>query len=627
MNLFTSPDLRGIVFVGPAQSSKTESMLLNTLAYAVMVDPMDMIIYSPTGANARDFSLRRIDRLHLHSEKIGAMLGKSRESDNTFDKHYSNGMILTLSWPSVAEFAGKPVPRVLLTDYDRMDDDIGGDGSAYDLASKRTTTFKSNAMAVAESSPSKPITDPRWVPKSPHEAPPAKGILGLYNRGDRRRWQWPCLKCWTWFEGEWANMTWDNSLPTVIEKAETARMVCPHCGELIHPDERQEMQMWGRWVPEGMICVDGKLKGNPIRTQIASFWLKGVAASFVSWKTLVATYLDAQGEYERTLSEESLAKFFNTDLGEPYRPKSLESARTPEDLKALTNRSPKKVVPKDVRFLVATIDVQKNRWVVQVFGISPGEPFDIHVIDRFDIIKSKRVDEQGDHLWVKPETYLEDWDLITEQVLEKTYPLDDDSGRFMQIKQVGCDSGGKDGVTSRAYEYYRRLRTDNKHRRFILIKGDRLPSAPRQRIHYPDSSNKSNKSAARGDIPVLFLNGQMLKDDLDGRLNSVTPGAGMYHMPDWLPDAFFSEMCAEIRDPDKGWQRVAKSPNEAWDLSAYCIGLCVGPLSIEKLDWSNAPGWAKPWNENDMVGYSSKGRFATDAGKQYDFAKLGADLG
>lgn len=622
---FTSPLYSGLVFVGPAQSSKTESLLLNTLTYAVKVDPMDMIIYSPTGANARDFSLRRVDRLHLHSKAVGEMLGKSRDADNTFDKHYSNGMILTLSWPSVAEFAGKPVPRVLLTDYDRMDDDIGGDGSPFDLASKRTTTFKSNAMAVAESSPSKPLEDPRWVPSTPHEAPPAKGILGLYNRGDRRRWQWPCLHCWTWFEGEWAHMVWDDSLPTVVEKADTARMICPHCGTLIHPDEREEMQMWGRWVPEGMTCIDGKLKGSPVRTQIASFWLKGVAAAFVSWKKLVMTYLDALGEYERTRSEEALAKFFNTDLGEVYRPKAMETTRTPEDLKAVANHAPEKVVPHGVRFLVATIDVQKNRWVVQVFGIAPGMPFDIHVVDRFEIIKSKRIDAEGERYWVKPETYLEDWDLITEQVLEKTYPLADESGRYMQIKLAGCDSGGKDGVTSRAYEFYRKLRTENKHRRFYLLKGDRMPSAPRQRIHYPDSSNKSNKSAARGDIPVLFLNGNMLKDDLDGRLNSITPGTGMVHLPKWLPDQVFEEMCAEIRT-EKGWERVAKSPNEAWDLAAYCIGLCVGPLSIEALDWENPPGWAAEWDDNDLVSQTAAPRFAGGDGKRYDFGSLGRAL-
>ena len=46
------------------------------------------------------------------------------------------------------------LPRVLLTDYDRMPDDVDGEGSPFDLARGRTRTFGSRAYVVAESSPS-----------------------------------------------------------------------------------------------------------------------------------------------------------------------------------------------------------------------------------------------------------------------------------------------------------------------------------------------------------------------------------------------------------------------------------------------------------------------------------------
>src|SRR3546814_12495812 len=81
--------------------------------------------------------------------------------------------------------AGKPVGRVGITDYDRIPDDIAGDGNAFDLASKRTTTFGSFAMTLAESSPSREITDYKKVVRG-HAAPPPTGILALYNRGERR---------------------------------------------------------------------------------------------------------------------------------------------------------------------------------------------------------------------------------------------------------------------------------------------------------------------------------------------------------------------------------------------------------------------------------------------------------
>ena len=194
-NELVSRKFTGLIFVGPAQSAKTQGLVLNWAAYSIMVDGLDMIVYSPTQTAARDFSMRRIDRMHRYSKAIGDKVLKTRNTDNVHDKQYKNGLMLNLSWPTVAEFAGKPVGRIALTDYDRMDDDIGGDGAPYDLGSKRTTTFRSFAMTMAESSPSRPLENPKWISKTPHEAPPCKGILALYNRGDRRRWYWPCPAC------------------------------------------------------------------------------------------------------------------------------------------------------------------------------------------------------------------------------------------------------------------------------------------------------------------------------------------------------------------------------------------------------------------------------------------------
>ena len=108
----------------------------------------------PTQHAARDFSLRRIDRMNQHSPALRSRLLPSRSTDMKYNKIYRSGMILTLSWPSVSEMAGKPIGRVLLTDFDRMPDDLDGEGSPFDLAYMRTTSFGSLRMAVAESSPS-----------------------------------------------------------------------------------------------------------------------------------------------------------------------------------------------------------------------------------------------------------------------------------------------------------------------------------------------------------------------------------------------------------------------------------------------------------------------------------------
>ena len=152
-NNLANRELSGLIFVGPSQSGKTESLILNFIAYSAIQDPMDIILYNPTQHAARDFSIRRIDRMNQNSPVLRARLLPSRSTDMKYNKIYRSGMILTLSWPSVSEMAGKPIGRVLLTDYDRMPDDIEGEGSPFDLAYMRTTSFGSLRMAVAESSP------------------------------------------------------------------------------------------------------------------------------------------------------------------------------------------------------------------------------------------------------------------------------------------------------------------------------------------------------------------------------------------------------------------------------------------------------------------------------------------
>lgn len=625
-------DKSGVIFVGPAQSAKTQGLILNWTAYSVKVDPMDAIIYCPSQAAARDFSTRRIDRLHRHSPEIGAMLLRKRDADNKFDKHYTTGMMLTLSWPSVTELAGRPIGRVAFTDYDRMDDDIDGEGAPFDLGSKRTTTFGSFAMTLAESSPSRPVKDPKWIKRTPHEAPPCDGILGLYNRGDRRQWYWPCPKCTTYFIGEFSQLEWDTSIQNPLDAAETVRLVCPHCSYKILPDDRFEMQQWGVWLKDGQyIDEENKIRGLAIRSKLASFWLKGIAAAFQTWQQLVVSFIDANNDYERTGSEEALKKFYNNDLGEPYLPKSMEAERLPEVVKSRAedwgSTAAEPTVPDNVRFIVVTVDVQPNAFVVQAHGVLPGAPHDAVIIDRFNIIKSERHDGDGDRLWVKPGSYLEDWDLLIDKAIKRTYPLADGSGRRMAVKLVVCDSGGKSGVTTMAYNFYRKLRVEGLASRFHLCKGDPQPNAPRTRITYPDSSRRDAKAAAQGDVPVLMIHSNSIKDVLSNRLDCLIPGKGMIRFPDWLPDWWYGEICAENRT-DKGWENPSHTRNEAWDLAYYFIGAAISQLiRVEAIDWNRPPLWAEEWSKNALVVQpDALDPYAAPNDPDMDFSKLGQML-
>lgn len=632
MDEFTSRYYSGLIFVGPAQCGKTQGLILNAVAYSIVVDPMDTIVFSPGREAARDFSMRRVDRMHRDSPEVGSRLLRNRDSDNVFDKHYTTGMMLNLSWPTSANLAGRPIPRVVITDRDRMDDDIEKEGEVYDLGAKRTTSFRSFGMCVAESSPSRPITDPKWVRHTPHEAPPCGGILGLYNRGDRRRLYWPCPHCGEFFEGNFRMLKYERKSNT-LAAAETVYMECPHNDCRIKPEERYDMLLKSHWLADGQsIDREGRIYGERPRTAIASFWMNGVAAIFTTWPKLVQLYIDAEQSFERTQDEEALKKFYNNDLGEPYTPKALEALRLPEVLMSraepLGGSKEDPVVPVGVRFLVATVDVQQNMFVVQVHGISPGDPFDITIVDRFRIkLSDGRLDEDGQIAWVKPGTYQEDWDLITEQVIKRSYPLADGSGRRMMVKFTVCDSGGKAGVTKNAYAYYRTLRKERLHGRFLLVKGDPRLKSQHTKLTYPDSSDSKNKAAAQGDVPVLLLSSNQLKDIVSNRLDAEVAGAGLIRFPDWLEDWFYAELCVEIRT-EKGWEKPHKARNESWDLLYYCVGACMAEqIKAEKLDWAKERTWYSEWDDNVLIlAAEANTRFAIPTKKKYDIAELARQL-
>lgn len=599
-------------------------MALNWVAHIAKTDPSNCILLHMTQATGRNWSKSELDKMFRDSPKIRKLLRPGRANDNTFDKEFLSGMRVEITWPTANNLSGKTSRRNWAMDYDRMPDNIDGEGNAYDLLAKRAESFKRFGMTAAESSPNpdKEITDPKWTPATPHQAPPIKGIFELYNRGDRRRWYWRCPQCREAFEPSFKLLKWPQSLD-FMESAEQAYMACPHDGFPIEPAFKEELNMAGRWVKDGMIWMpSGDIIQRPghrvMRSDIASFWMKGPAAAFQGWDKLVLNHLRAEDAYEKTGDEMPLRKTITTDQGEYYISKARLSDRLPEQLKSRaedwggSQEAP--VVPYGVRFLIATIDVQKRSFVVQIHGIGLGG--DIYIVDMFKIRLSDRLDDQGRNLPLSPDAYGEDWDVIVDQVMKRTYPLADESGRQMMIKFTVCDSGGSEGVTFNAYNFVRRLRanpaTAEIARRFLLIKGEPSKSAPRIRLGFPDAQKKDRHSGSRGDVPVLFLNSNQLKDQAAAMLGredaadgQVVRTAGMVHFPKWAPDWLYSQLTNEVRT-DKGWFSVHTGGNakrnEAFDLLYYCIGICLHvPINIEHLDWMKPPGWAEDWDKNDLV--------------------------
>ncbi|EFM0163072.1 phage terminase large subunit family protein, partial [Escherichia coli] len=299
MNCLASREYDAVIFVGPARTGKTIGLIDGWIVYTIVCDPSDMLVVQMTEDKAREHSKKRLDRTFRSSAAVKKRMSPRRNDNNVHDKTFRDGSFLKIGWPSVNIMSSSDYRFVALTDYDRFPENIDSEGDGFSLASKRTTTFMSAGMTLVESSPGRDICDSKWRRKSPHEAPPTTGILSLYNRGDRRRWYWPCPHCGEYFQPAMDAMTGYRNEPDPFKASEAAYLLCPHCSGIITAEKKRELNSAGVWLREGQVIDrNGNVSGEPRRSRIASFWMEGPAAAYQTWAQLVYKLLTAEQEYE-----------------------------------------------------------------------------------------------------------------------------------------------------------------------------------------------------------------------------------------------------------------------------------------------------------------------------------------
>ncbi|HBM9652260.1 phage terminase large subunit family protein [Escherichia coli] len=594
MNCLASREYDAVIFVGPARTGKTIGLIDGWVIYNVICDPADMLIIQMTEEKAREHSKKRLARTFRVSREVVSRLSPNKNDNNVYDRTFLAGNYLKIGWPSVNIMSSSDYKCVALTDYDRFPEDIDGEGDAFSLASKRTTTFMSSGMTLVESSPGRDVKDVKWRRTSPHEAPPTTGILSLYNRGDRRRWYWPCPHCGEYFQPCGDVVAGFRDIADPVLASEAAYIQCPSCSGRIMPEQKRELNGRGVWLRDGeSINADGSRYGDPRRSRIASFWMEGPAAAYQTLSQLVYKLLTAEQEYETTGSEETLKTVINTDWGLPYLPRASMEQRKSELLEQRAEPVPSRSVPDGVNFLVATVDVQAGRhrrFVVQVTGYgSRGERW---IIDRYNITQSLRGDSDGESQRIDPASYPEDWDVLLTDVFHKSWPLASDPSQQMRLMAMAVDSGGEDGVTDNAYKFWRRCRRDGLGKRIYLFKGDSIRRAKLITRTFPDNTGRTGRRAqAAGDVPLWLLQTDALKDRVNNALWRDSPGPGYVHFPDWLGSWFYDELTYEERSSDGKWSKPGRGANEAFDLMVYAEALVI-LHGYEKIRWPDAPEWA-----------------------------------
>jgi phage terminase large subunit GpA-like protein len=603
MDMLASRKHEVVCFVGPARTGKTMGLIDGWMSHNVANDPGAMLVVQMTQTKAREYSKTRVDQAIKNSPALNELLSIRGHDDNTHDKLFKNGMWLKIGWPSESQLSSSDYRYVAWTDYDRAPDDIDGGGSGYLLLLKRIQTYLSRGMAMFESSPGRDYDDAYWEPSSPHEFPPVSGVGGIYNNSDRRRWYWQCFDCSEYFEAKpglelFATLPKENELLDMVRTADLSEMskkhslvCCPNCGSQIAQSHKPELNSikTARWLGEGQtITRDREITGDYIQSNIAGYCLGGVAAAYQKWDNLILRELQGLREYVVSGSDQTLKTTRNTDQGLAYLPIYLKEDKTQNAEDRIDHKLDRYHVPDWARVLIATVDVQggvESNFVCEVraFGVSR----ESCLVDRFSLRNTER---GGKTVRVDPAAYIEDWDLLTDRLVNATYKTSTD--KELRVYRTGVDTGGEKGVTPNAYAWFKKLRAAGLSDRVYLVKGgNHKQEKPVVKSYARDSRGRRMR-----EVPIYLIATNYFKDIVANSMRRDVPGPGYFHPSAWLPAGYFKELRAETRGVDGKWKNLKRAANEAFDCWCYAEAIMddLGFGANGRESWEKPPMWALP---------------------------------
>lgn len=598
MEALSDDTLSTVAIVGPAGCGKTMAAE-NWLLASIHGDPAAFLWYGPTDPIVDSYVKDRIEpMLDAHESIIGAK--RSGQGRDSISYKRFTGMAAQFVTYTPSNLTNKHVARIVADEVDAYDLNMGDPQAVLNY---RRRAAGAGSMLCLISHPDRATgMDPTRDWKS--------GIMAAYADSDRRTWWWQCPEC-----GEHSSPNPGTARHMVLHYAEgapldevsdSARLLCPHCGSLLEEHHRKAMLQRGQWLCEGEeIDAQGRKSGQRRPISTAGFWIVGAMNAFLPGGI---GELAREREKARLLAESdgddrALRQVMVKGWGIPYSPPRQVGAIDAETLVERAEAAlPLRQVPEGVRVITASVDAQANRFELLARGWGIGG-------------ESWIIDHQV--IPAEPATSAKDWDDLLKKLHGLAYPLADGSGRVMRVRAAGYDTGGEAGVTEQAYAAWRRAKAKRMTRlagriegrdawMLLGLKGSSSMAAPRINLGYPDSARKDRRAKARGEVPILFFNPNLLKDALAGQLGKAAPGANYVHFPAALkakdgPHLFFEQLAAERRKPNGAWEPITdRTRNEATDLMVMNDAL-ARLHGVNRIAWERPPAWAAPWDENSMV--------------------------
>lgn len=333
LQCFLDPTIEELILVMGTQTGKTTLMLLGTAA-VIEHDPAPLIWAAPTDDLSKKIVLDRLVPMVRNNDCLARQLRA--------DEKIARGKIPFTSMPLYytgaqvpARLASMPAAYVFMDEAAKYEHLRRNEAHPIKLLRERTKSFTRKLVVEA----STPNTEENFFWRQ-------------YLNTDQRHYFVPCPHCGEMQTLEFGQQTvvWDADSDGNVTEAsvlETARYVCPHCGEPWTEAQKQDALQHGEW--------RASVKGVPGSRR--GYHLNSLYSAYVTTAEMAGEFWRAT--HDAIYSADLLQNFHNSWLAQPWR---TYAVRTGEDV---------------VRELVDTTyrrgEIPVDEWYYVIVCYDPGE--------------------------------------------------------------------------------------------------------------------------------------------------------------------------------------------------------------------------------------------------------------
>ena len=528
MDAITDPEVQNVAVMSSAQVGKT-TILLCAIGYYIEHEPATMMMLLPTLNLGERFSKTRLATMIADiprlSEKIAPV--KTRDSNNTIlFKGFPGGHIVIAGANSPASLSSMPLRVILMDEIDRFPESAGTEGNPIMLAEARATSFWNK----------------KYIKMSTPTIAGHSKVEDEYKKGTMEEYCVACPSCGEFQPYDFHRLNFDD-----------LTMTCRECGELIGEQDWKESEH--QWIAT-----------HPERKSFRSFHLNQMISPYVEWKEIVAKFKDAKYKLDKYHDVEDLKVFINTVLGECWEEADIDESHVEETtLEARAEHYPADL-PNGVLLLTAAVDVQDNRFEVEVRGWARDyETWGIYKTEIFGKLEESEI-----------------WDEL-EAYLKTTFRFAD--GRELNIAGIAIDTGGHH--TNRTYQWLKYMK--GKKRWVYGVKGYAgkadIPLLHKKTAVEITDTDRNGKKVVIDRTMIQILGVDAGKESIMNRLKIETPGEGYCHFPSnggrGYDHEYFRGLLSESKVYKKVngkykyvWVKRSGARNEPLDLFNYNYAVC-----------------------------------------------------